>query len=74
MIAVDSQFLRPFDNRAPAVLYKTCTSALKAQIFNQIQNATVEISKHCQYDFTHLQVWQSQKNTFLAIQYQTELA
>ena len=54
MIAVDSQLLSPFDNRAPTVLYKTCTLALKAQTFNQIQNARVENLNHCQYDFTHV--------------------
>lgn len=74
MIAVDSQFLRPFDNRAPTVLYKTCTLALKAQTFNQIRNARVEISNHCQYDFIHVFKSDSFKNAFLARQYQMELA
>lgn len=73
MIAVDSQLLRPFDNRAPTVLYKTCTLALKAQTFNQIRNARVEISNHCQYDFTHVSKSDSLKNTFFAAQYQMEL-
>lgn len=66
MIAVDSQFLRPFDNKAPTVLYKTCTLALKAQTFNQIQNARVEISNDCQYDFTHILKPDSLKKYFLS--------
>lgn len=74
MIAVDSQFPRLFDNRAPTVLYKTCTLALKAPTFNQTLNARVEISNHCQYDLTHMFKSDSLKNTFLAIQYQMALA
>lgn len=74
MIAVDSQFLRPIDNRAPTVLYKTCTSALKAQTFNQIRNARAEISNLCQYDFAHIFKSGSLKNTFWTIQYQMEFA
>jgi len=66
MIAVDSRFLRPFDNRAPTVLYKTCTFALKAQTFNQIRNARVEISNRCQYDFTHIFKSDSLKKYFLS--------
>lgn len=74
MIAVDSQFLRPIDNRAPTVLYKTCTLALKAQTFNQTRNARVEISNHCQYDFTHIFKPGSLKNTFWTIRQQMEFA
>jgi len=52
MIAADSWLLNPLDNRAPTVLYKTYTLALKAQTFNQIQNARVEILNPFRYDFT----------------------
>lgn len=74
MIAVDSQFLRSIDNRAPTVLYKACTLALKAQTFNQIRNVRVEISNHCQYNFTHIFKSGNLKNAFSTIQYQMEFA
>lgn len=74
MIAVNSQFLRPIDNGGPTVLYKACTLALKAQTFNQIRNARVEISNHCQYDFAHIFKSGSLKNSFSTIRYQMEFA
>lgn len=74
MIAVDSQLLRPIDSGAPTVLHKACTLALKTRTFNQIQNARVKISNHCQYDFTHIFKSGSLKNTFLTVWYQMEFA